>query len=90
MNTSLFLTGSHLSPNLAITIFASFAVYVHNWIPKQLPPSALPLFTKNKRWTLLGHGVYSAEIKKNGITDATSVESETAQGGSLGMTYVRL
>jgi len=38
----------------------------------------------------LGHGVYSAEIKKNEITDATSVESETAQGGSLGMTYVRL
>ena len=29
MNTSLFLTRSHLSPNLAITIFASFAVSVH-------------------------------------------------------------
>jgi len=28
MNTSLFLTRSHLSPNLAITIFASFAVSV--------------------------------------------------------------
>jgi len=29
MNTSLFLTRSHLSPNLAIAIFVSFAVYVH-------------------------------------------------------------
>ena len=45
MNTSLFLTRSHLSPNLAITIFASFAVSVHTSIPKQLPPLPLPLFT---------------------------------------------
>jgi len=45
MNTSLFLTRSHLSPNLAITIFASFAVSVHTSIPKQLSPSPLPLFT---------------------------------------------
>ena len=45
MNTSLFLTRSHLSPNLAVTIFASFAVSVHTSIPKQLPPSPLPLFT---------------------------------------------
>ena len=30
MNTSLFLTRSHLSPNLAVTIFASFAVSVHS------------------------------------------------------------
>jgi len=40
-----FLTRSHLSPNLAITIFVSFAVTVHTSIPKQLSPSPLPLFT---------------------------------------------
>jgi len=36
MNISLFLTRSHLSPNLVIrpTIFASFAVSVHTSIPK--------------------------------------------------------
>ena len=45
MNTSLFLTRSHLSPNLAVTIFASFAVSVHTSIQKQLPPSPLALFT---------------------------------------------
>ena len=45
MNTSLFSTRSHLSPNLAITIFASFAVSVHTSIRKRLPPSPLPLFT---------------------------------------------
>ena len=45
MNTSLVLTRSHLSPNLAITRFVSFAVSVHTSIPKQLPPSQLPLFT---------------------------------------------
>ena len=44
-HTSLFLTRSHLSPNLAITIFASFAVSVHTSIPKQLPSLPLPLFT---------------------------------------------
>ena len=33
MNTSLFLTRSHLSPNLAITIFVSFAVSIHTSIP---------------------------------------------------------
>ena len=44
MNTSLFPTRSHLSPNLAITISVSFAVSVHTSIPKQ-PPSPLPLFT---------------------------------------------
>jgi len=36
MNTSLFLTRSHLSPNPAITIFVSFAVSVYISIPKQL------------------------------------------------------
>ena len=41
MNTLPFLTRSHMSPNLAITIFASFPTS----IPKQLPPSPLPLFT---------------------------------------------
>jgi len=46
-NTSPFLTRSHLSPNLAITIFVSFAVFVHTAIPKQLPTSPLPLFTPN-------------------------------------------
>jgi len=40
----------HLSPNLAITIFASFAVSVHTSIPKQLPPSPLPLFTPSLTW----------------------------------------
>ena len=45
MNTSLFLTRSHRSPNLAITIFVSFAVSVHTSIPKQLPSSLLTLFT---------------------------------------------
>ena len=45
MNTSLFLTRSHLSPNLAITISVSFTVSVRTSIPKQLPPSPLPLFT---------------------------------------------
>ena len=34
MNTSLFLTRSQLSPNLAITTFVSFAVSVHTSIPK--------------------------------------------------------
>ena len=33
LNTSLFLTRSHLSPSLAITISASFAVSVHTSIP---------------------------------------------------------
>jgi len=42
---SPFLTRSHPSPNLAITIFISFAVSIHTSIPKQLPPSPLPLFT---------------------------------------------
>ena len=39
INTSLFLTRSHLSPNHAITIFVSFAVSVFTSIPKQFPPS---------------------------------------------------
>ena len=46
-NTSPFLTRSHLSPNLAITISVSFAVFVHTAIPKQLPTSPHPLFTPN-------------------------------------------
>ena len=45
MNTSLFLTRSHPSPNLAITIFVSFAVSIHTSIPKQLPSLPLLLFT---------------------------------------------
>ena len=36
MNTSPFLTRSHLSPNPAITVFISFAVSVHILIPKLL------------------------------------------------------
>ena len=40
-----FLTRFHLSPNLTITIFVSFAVSVYTSIPKQLPPSPLSLFT---------------------------------------------
>jgi len=31
MNTSLFPTRSHLSPNLAITVFISFAVSIHTY-----------------------------------------------------------
>ena len=50
MNTSLFLTRSYLSPNLAITIFASFAVSVHTSIPKQVLPSPLPLFTPSSNF----------------------------------------
>ena len=50
MNTSPFLTRSHLSQkNLALTIFVSFGVSVHASIPKQLPPSPLLLFTPS--WT---------------------------------------
>ena len=45
MNTSLFLTRSHLSPSPANTTSVSFAVSVHTSIPKQLSPSPLPLFT---------------------------------------------
>ena len=45
MNASPSMTRSHLSSNIAITIFVNFAVYVHTSIPKQLPPSPLPLFT---------------------------------------------
>ena len=47
MNTSPFLTRSRLSPNLAITIFVIFAVSIHISIPKQLPPSPLPFFTRS-------------------------------------------
>ena len=47
MNTSLFPIRSHLSPNLAISIFVSFAVSVHTSIPKQLPPLPLSLFTSS-------------------------------------------
>ena len=54
MNTSLFLTRSHLSPNLAITIFTSFALSVHTSIPKQLPSSPLPLFTPSLLRTATG------------------------------------
>ena len=42
MNTSLFQTRSHLSPNLAITISISFAVSVHTSIPKQPPLFSIP------------------------------------------------
>jgi len=45
MNASPSMTRSHLSSNIAITIFVNFAVYVHTSIPKQLPPSPVPLFT---------------------------------------------
>jgi len=48
MNTSPFLTRSHLTPNLAVTaftIFISFTVSIHTSTQKQFPPSPLPLFT---------------------------------------------
>jgi len=53
MNTSLFPTRSHLSPNLAITISVSFAVSVHTLIPRQPPPSPLPLFTPSSTTAIL-------------------------------------
>ena len=66
MNTSLFLTRSHLSPNLAITIFASFAVSVHTLIPKQLPPSPLPLFTPSLTTATLSlyHNLPKSQISR--------------------------
>ena len=53
MNTSLFPTRSHLYPNLAITISVSFAVFVHTSIPKQPPPSPLPLLTSSSNTATL-------------------------------------
>ena len=57
MNTSLFPTRSHLSPNLAITIPVSFAVSVHTSIPKQPPPSPLPSFTPSSTTATLSQPV---------------------------------
>ena len=65
MNTLPFLTRSHMSPNLAITIFASFRVYVHTSIPKQLPPSPLPLFTASLASLLqLYHNLPKSQITR--------------------------
>jgi len=64
MNTSLFLTRSHLSPNLAITIFASFAVSNHTSIPKQLPPSPLPLFTPSLTTATIYHNLPKSQITR--------------------------
>ena len=66
MNTSLFSTRSHLSPNLAITIFASFAVSVHTSITKQLPPSPLPLFTPSLTTATLSldHNLPKSQISR--------------------------
>ena len=57
MNTSLFPTRSHLSPNLAITISVSFAVSVHTSMPKQPPPSPLPSFTPSSTTATLSQPV---------------------------------
>jgi len=45
MNTSPFLTRSHLSPNPATTIFVNFTVSINISTPKQPLPLPLPLFT---------------------------------------------
>ena len=64
MHTSLFLTRSHLSPNLAITISVSFAVSVHTSIPKQLPPPPLPLFTPSLTTATLYHNLPKSQITR--------------------------
>jgi len=61
MNTSLFLTRSHLSPNLAITMFA---VSVHTLTPKQVPPSPLPLFTPRLTTATLYHSLPTSQITR--------------------------
>ena len=55
MNSSLFLTRSHVSPNFAITTFVSLSesVHVHTSILKQLPPSPLQLLTPSLTTTTL-------------------------------------
>ena len=62
MNTSFFLTRSHLSPNLAITIFVSFTISVHTSIPKQHPPSPLPLFTPRSITATFYHNLLKSQI----------------------------
>ena len=55
MNPSPFLIRSPLCPKLAITIFVSVAVSIHTSIPKQLPPSPLPLCTPSLTTATLFH-----------------------------------
>jgi len=64
MNVSLFLTRSHLSPNLAVTISVSFAVSVHTSIPKQLPPSPLSLFTLSLTTATVYHNLPKFQITR--------------------------
>jgi len=57
MNTLPFPTRSLLSPNPAITIFFSFAVYVHSLIPKQHPPLPVPFSPSLTTATLFYHSL---------------------------------
>jgi len=53
---------SPLSPSLAITIFVNFVLSVHTSIPKQLPPSPLPLFAPS---STLYHNLPKSQITSN-------------------------
>ena len=59
-----FLTRSHLSPNLAITVCVSFTVSVQTSIPKQLTPSPLPLFTQSLTTATLYHNLLKSQITR--------------------------
>jgi len=59
-----FLTRSHLSPNLAITVCVSFTVSVQTSIPKQLTPSPLPLFTPSLTTATLYHNLLKSQITR--------------------------
>jgi len=62
MNTASFLTRSHLSPNLAITIFFRFTVSIHTSIPKRPLPSPLLLFTPSLTTTTLYQNLPKSHI----------------------------
>jgi len=75
-----FLTRSHLSLNLAITIFVSFAVSVHTSTPKQLPPSPLPLFTPSFTTATLYHNLPKSQITQlqqiqNSLNQSSQIQS---------------
>ena len=53
---------SPLSPSLAITIFVNFVLSIHTSIPKQLPPSPLPLFAPS---STLYHNLPKSQITSN-------------------------
>jgi len=64
MNISPFLTRSHLFPDLAITMFVSFAVSVHTSTPKQLRPLPLPLFTPSLTAATLYRNLLKSQITR--------------------------